>query len=191
MENISELLRSLDLEKQLKLEDIPDIDLYMDQVIQLFENKYASVKRNEDDKILTKTMINNYAKGKLFFPITNKKYSPEHIILISFIYNFKGALSINDIKQVLHRLNEKITNDNYPVEHLYKQYLELSEIDMNKFKADVLASKENVRHKVEEMNEADANYVERLLLIASFTTMSNFYRRAAEKLVDGIVNETK
>ena len=51
-----------------------------------------------DEKVLTKTMINNYAKGKLFIPIKNKKYSKQHIMLINLIYQLKGALSINDIK---------------------------------------------------------------------------------------------
>ena len=60
---------------QITLDDLPDIDLYMDQVIQIFENKLEKTKRNQDEKILTKTMINNYAKGKLFFPIKNKKYT--------------------------------------------------------------------------------------------------------------------
>ena len=83
MENIKQIIDSLGIETSLTLEEIPKIDLYMDQVIQLFENKFSESKRNEEDKILTKTMINNYAKGKLIFPIQNKKYSKEHLILIS------------------------------------------------------------------------------------------------------------
>ena len=73
MEKLDEIIASLGLENQLMLEEIPSIDLYMDQVIQLFENKFSELKRNDEDKILTKTMINNYAKGKLLFPIKNKK----------------------------------------------------------------------------------------------------------------------
>lgn len=89
MQNIDELLEKLYLDTQLTIEEIPDIDLYMDQVIQLFENKFSQTKRNDEEKILTKTMINNYAKGKLFFPVKNKKYSKEHIMLISMIYQMK------------------------------------------------------------------------------------------------------
>ena len=98
---ISSLIKNLALDKNIKLEEIPEIDLYMDQVIQLFENKYNESKRYEDDKVLTKTMINNYAKGKLLMPIENKKYSKEHLILMSFIYNLKGSLSLSDIKSSL------------------------------------------------------------------------------------------
>ncbi len=49
----------------IKPEDLPNIDLYMDQVTTFMEDQLASTKRHDDDKILTKTMINNYAKNNL------------------------------------------------------------------------------------------------------------------------------
>ncbi|MBU5453961.1 DUF1836 domain-containing protein, partial [Caproiciproducens sp. MSJ-32] len=61
---LMELFNSLNLNKQISLEELPELDLYMDQVIQLFDNKFKDSKRKEDDKALTKTMINNYSKGK-------------------------------------------------------------------------------------------------------------------------------
>ena len=64
--DILEILNSLKLGSNIKLEEIPEIDLYMDQVIQLFESKLSEQKRNDDEKILTKTMINNYAKGNYY-----------------------------------------------------------------------------------------------------------------------------
>ena len=57
-----ELLNNIKFDSNIKLDEVPEIDLYMDQVIQLFESKLSDQKRNEDEKILTKTMINNYAK---------------------------------------------------------------------------------------------------------------------------------
>ena len=91
-EEVKDIIKKEANEEKIQLEDMPEIDLYMDQVIQLFENKLASNKRNKDDKVLTKTMINNYAKAKLLMTIKNKKYSKEHLILMSLIYEFKGAL---------------------------------------------------------------------------------------------------
>ena len=113
--DIIEILNNLSLESNIKLEEVPEIDLYMDQVIQLFESKLSNQKRNDEEKILTKTMINNYAKGKLLLPIKNKKYSKEHIILMSLIYNLKGALSINDIKLCLDEIINKSVQGNYPL----------------------------------------------------------------------------
>ncbi|PAE20130.1 hypothetical protein CHH80_12555, partial [Bacillus sp. 7504-2] len=62
MGRLDQFMEGLDLQHEISLTDIPEIDLYMDQVIQLFENHFKDTKRNEDEKILTKTMINNYAK---------------------------------------------------------------------------------------------------------------------------------
>lgn len=70
--DIIEILNNLSLESNIKLEEVPEIDLYMDQVIQLFESKLSNQKEMMKKKILTKTMINNYAKGKLLLPIKIK-----------------------------------------------------------------------------------------------------------------------
>ena len=62
--------------------DIPNIDLYMDQVTTFMEEQLSSTKRYEDDKILTKTMINNYAKTICFTSEQEKKYSKEHLLAL-------------------------------------------------------------------------------------------------------------
>ena len=77
---INDIFNEMNFDSRIELEEMPELDLYMDQVIQLFENKLSSLKRNDDEKILTKTMINNYAKGKLLLPIKNKKYTKEHLL---------------------------------------------------------------------------------------------------------------
>ena len=59
----------LGLEKTIHPDEIPKLDLYMDQLIQLFENKFKDTLRNDKEKVLTKTMVNKYGKDKLFFPI--------------------------------------------------------------------------------------------------------------------------
>lgn len=189
MENIEDFLNELGLQEYLTLEDIPDIDLYMDQVIQLFEKKFANTKRNPDDKILTKTMINNYAKGRLFFPIKNKKYSKEHLLLISFIYQLKGTITINDIKVVLDKLNEKVVNEDFPLDDLYQTYLNLAYGLDEKFKEDFKVKAEEVNRAAQEFEDKDSKYLEQLMLILSLSQMSTLFRRAAEKLVDQIKQE--
>ncbi|MFS0674303.1 DUF1836 domain-containing protein [Ornithinibacillus sp. 179-J 7C1 HS] len=189
MKNIDNLIEELHLDNQLLLEEMPDLGLYMDQVIQIFENKLQQSKRNEEDKVLTKTMINNYAKGKLFFPIQNKKYSKKHLVLISLIYQLKGALSINDIKITLDKLNGKITNDDFNVEKIYSSYLKLSEFNIERFTGDTKDAREEVAREVSELQDEDSEYLEQLLLIASLVNMSNLYRKLAEKLVDNLPRE--
>src|SRR5690554_4718562 len=136
MDNLQSFLDKLILEQHITLEDIPKIDLYMDQVIQLFENKYGETKRNDDEKILTKTMINNYAKAKLLFPIKNKKYSKEHLILISLIYQMKGALSIKDIDDVLNGIKGETTEAG-ALEQFYQAFHRLSSKNREELREDI------------------------------------------------------
>ncbi len=191
VENLDSFLNKLNDEKNITVDEIPDIDLYMDQVIQLFENKYGGTKRNEDEKILTKTMINNYAKGKLFMPVKNKKYSKEHLLLISLIYQLKGTLTIKDIKDTLDGVNKKVTEEGFLIDGLYNSYLR--ENDRNKafLMEDIPMRMKNVQAELADMEDPDKAYLEKVLFIASLANMSNLYRRIAEKLVDEIVEECK
>jgi len=190
MGKLDEFIKGLDNPNQISLMDIPEIDLYMDQVIQLFENKFKDSKRNDEEKILTKTMINNYAKAKLFFPIKNKKYSKEHLLLISLIYQLKGALSINDIKETLNGINKMITNDSsFQLEELYSSYLSLNTTNIASFQEQMSEHMDEVNKEVGKFEEDAQGYLQKVLLIATLANISNLYRRAAEKLVDEIIEE--
>ena len=81
--------------------DIPSLDLYMDQIMTLFDNYLNDHKRHEEDKLLTKTMINNYSKEGILKPIKGKKYSKEHILQMLLIYSLKNTITIQEIKKVL------------------------------------------------------------------------------------------
>lgn len=190
MKTINELMHSLALENNIATDDIPKVDLYIDQVIELFENSFNETKRNLKEKILTKTMVNNYAKGKLFFPLQSKKYSKEHIMLINLIYQLKGALSINDIKETLSYLNDNATNEAFDLATFYESYLALYHKNADVFKKDFELKIIEVQEEIGKVEDANATELERTLMIASLVNMSNFYRRAAEKLVDGISTET-
>ncbi|PLR96890.1 DUF1836 domain-containing protein [Bacillus sp. T33-2] len=190
MENLNDIVAKLGLENNIYPEEIPEIDLYMDQVIQLFEKKFNDTKRNEDEKVLTKTMINNYAKGKLFFPIKNKKYSREHLILISLIYQLKGALSINDIKDTLDGINKKVTEGDLALESFYRGYLNLFNKNVENFKKEIHNRTEEAKEEAIRIDN-HPEYIEQVLMVASLVNISNLYRRAAEKLVDEIAGKKK
>ena len=112
--------------------DIPNIDLYMDQVTTFMDEQLASTKRYKEDKILTKTMINNYTKNNLLPPPVKKKYSREHMLLLIFIYYFKSILSIKDIETVLKPLTEKYFSGNDTME-LSSIYEELCHMEYEQF----------------------------------------------------------
>lgn len=104
---LNSILESISRIDYIKSEDIPNIDLYMDQVTTFMEKELKSTKRYEEDKILTKTMINNYAKNNLLPAPVKKKYSKEHLIVLTFIYYFKNILSIKDIETLLKPITDE------------------------------------------------------------------------------------
>lgn len=91
----------------IKASMLPDLDLYVDQITTFLTRHLAKTIRFEDDKIMTKTMINNYTKNHLLPPPDKKKYSRDHILLMIFIYYFKNFLPISDIKNILGPLTDK------------------------------------------------------------------------------------
>lgn len=85
----------------IEFEEIPSIHLYMDQVTTFIDTKLAPLKRRPEDKLLTKTMINNYAKAGLFPSPVKKQYTPNHMMLLILIYHLKSVLSLADVAQLL------------------------------------------------------------------------------------------
>ncbi len=106
--NIMESIEMVAAGEGLQEADIPNIDLYMDQVITLISDQMGGKsdkgKTADNDKLLTKTMINNYSKDGVLGRIKGKKYSKQHILMMLVIYNLKQALSMQDIKQFIEGL---------------------------------------------------------------------------------------
>jgi len=88
-------------------EDIPEIELYMDQITTFMDTRLESTRRYPEDKVLTKTMINNYTKNRLLPPSVRKKYSREHLFMLIFIYHLKNMLSISDIQTLLEPISKR------------------------------------------------------------------------------------
>ena len=74
---LESILESLSKMEYIKSSKIPDIDLYMDQVLTFMNGNLDNVKRHESDKVMTKTMINNYAKNHLL-PARKRKNIPKN-----------------------------------------------------------------------------------------------------------------
>ena len=85
-------------------EELPNIDLYLDQVVTILEDylkNLVSLKDKEDEKVVTKTMINNYVKHGVLKSPVNKKYNKEHIARLIVICILKQVYSINDINSLI------------------------------------------------------------------------------------------
>ena len=105
-QRLREILSEINSLDYIEPDAIPDLPLYMDQVTTFMDRELMSCKRYPDDKLLTKTMINNYTKNDLLPPPDKKKYSRDHLYLLTFIYYLKSFLSIGDIRKILSGLME-------------------------------------------------------------------------------------
>lgn len=186
---LGSILESLDRIEYIKAEDIPDIDLYMDQVTTFMESHLRATVRNpSQDKILTKTMINNYAKNNLIPPPVKKKYSKEHVLLLIFIYYYKGILSISDIQALLEPITRRFfdTADQFDLSAVYEEVFGLEREQTAVLKEDVIE-----KFKVAEQTFEDAPPDSReFLQMFSFICMLSFdvyvKKLLIEKMIDGL-----
>ena len=139
-ENIlNSILSSLERIDYIKPTEIPNIDLYMDQVTTFMEKHLGELKRYPEDKVLTKTMINNYAKNNLLPSPLKKKYTQEHILLLVFIYYFKNLMSFTDIETILSYITEHHfdTDDESSLAEIYTKVFSMEHGQMDRLKEDV------------------------------------------------------
>ena len=105
MEQIRDLLNRLITQTDLTYDRLPDIDLYMDQVIEYLSRHALSSREN--DKI-SSAMINNYIKDGLLPRATDKKYSREHLAYLLMIARLKQTLSVKDTGILLKAETEQV-----------------------------------------------------------------------------------
>ena len=184
---LQSILDSMDRIDYIRPDDIPDIELYMDQVTTFMDSRLKNAARNPDaDKILTKTMINNYAKNDLLPPPVRKKYSREHMLLLIFIYYFKGILSISDIQTVLKPVTDRFFagNEGLKLETIYNEVFGLEREEVEVMKQDVVRK----YHKAQETFSDAAAEDQEFLQTFSFICMLSFdvyvKKLLIEKLID-------
>lgn len=182
--SLHEILKELELNQNIELESIPNIDLYMDQVITLFENKLTHTKRNKEDKLLTKTMINNYTKDKLLMPANKKKYTKEHIILMILLYELKHILTIGDIKQIFNVMIKNDGVDSEKLASIYQTYLNCKVKIIETFETAVEETVESLKTEIEKMSLGKDKQIENMLLAVMLTEKASYYKRLAEKVID-------
>lgn len=177
----------------IKPEDIPNIDLYMDQVTTFLESALAGTKRTPDDKIMTKTMINNYTKNKLLPPPEKKKYGKDHIFLLILIYYFKSFLSISDLQQILTPLSaycfgqETTSKEDPDLAQVYKTLFETSKTYYQQSKKDLEQLTELSKSSFSEVEGEKGTFLEKMTLITLLS--HDIYLR--KKIIESMIDEIK
>ena len=187
---LNSILGSLDRIGYIKAEDIPGIDLYMDQVTTFMEAHLKSSTRNPgEDKILTKTMINNYAKNDLLPPPTKKKYTKEHVLLLVFIYYYKGILSINDIQTLLQPITSQFfqTEDDFNIASIYDEVFGLEKEQIDMLKKDVMEKYNCSSKTFEDAPEENKEF----LKLFSFICLLSFDVYMKKMLIEKLIDEMK
>ena len=186
---LDSILASLERIEHIKTEDIPNIDLYMDQVTTFMDNKLRQTTRNPgDDKILTKTMINNYTKNDLLPPPVKKKYSKEHVLLLIFIYYFKGILSINDIQSLLSPITERYFSKNkeLSLEDIYNEVFCLEKDYVEVLKQDVAEKFNRSGETFQNAPKEDQTFLQQFSFICMLSFDVYIKKLLIEKLIDGL-----
>ena len=184
---LNSILESLDRIDYIKPKEIPNIDLYMDQVTTFMEEQLASTKRYDEDKILTKTMINNYAKNKLLPPPEKKRYSREHILMLIFIYYFKNILSISDIQTLLTPIAQKYFKSmtEKDMTYIYNEVFSMEKEQIESLKKDLLRKYKTAQDTFSDADEEDQENLKRF----SFICLLSFDVYVKKMMIEHLIDE--
>jgi hypothetical protein len=171
----------------IRISDIPDIELYMDQVTTFIDSKLKYHKRTLKDKILTKTMINNYTKSKILLPSKNKRYNRQHMILLILIYYLKQILSINDINILFTPLFKNMNSSPDGMEYLgslYNSFLQVKEESTSELKEKMEQKLKLIDAKAEAFPEESKETTRIILTVLMLVATASIQKSIAEKILD-------
>lgn len=190
---LSSILESISKIDYIKPEEIPNIDLYMDQVTTFMEEGLERTKRYPDDKILTKTMINNYAKNNLLPPPVKKKYSKEHILTLIFIYYFKNILSIKDIETLLDPITDKYFGDDsgFSMTEIYEVVCALEKSRIDSMAKDIARIYKTSLDTFTNAPDKDREMFQNFSFICSLAFDVYVKKQVIEKLIDDMPEPKK
>jgi hypothetical protein len=186
-EYIRSLIDSLKDVKYIMPDDIPNIDLYMDQVTTFMDKHLKSSKRYSEDKLLTKTMINNYTKNELLPPPNKKKYSKEHMFLLIFIYYFKNILSISDIQNIFNPLTERYYGEKSKIklEEIYEEIFRLEKEQTDALTKDMIRKMTKAKESFPEVaNQEDHDFLTTFSFISMLCFDVYMRKHMIEKMID-------
>jgi len=171
LNNLIAWSEGMNTHKMPKWDSLPDIDLYMDQVITYMERQMNFLNNNLEEKIITPSMINNYVKYKQIPSPVKKKYSKEHLGYLLTVCMLKQVLPINDISKLINSQRGKMD-----MSELYNSFCSVQD-------EAVQTVSERVREVASAVMEPESEDVLSMLALR-LAVEANASRIAAEKILD-------
>ena len=183
---LNDFINHMEERQPISASDLPNIDLYMDQVTTFMNSHLEHSKRYPEDKILTKTMINNYAKNRLLPPPDKKKYSKDHMLLLIFIYYFKNILSITDIQKLLTPRTRRYfqNEDGTDMSWLYSHIMGQEPLQAKRIGEDIRRLSEDALNIFPDADAGDQEYLQLLSMVALLSCDVYMKKQLIEKLID-------
>ena len=168
-QEIMEMAEKIAQASLVQIDDIPKIDLYMEQVLSFLEQEMGDSLRQKDETVFTKTMVNNYTKEGILPRPQKKKYNKSHIIMLTYIFILKQILSIQDIKAFFALMDDK-----EQLEPLYRIFLESVHDYQEEYSAFVSHQLERIGEKFKENGLHDEKMKKMAFIsLMSLAAMSN------------------
>ena len=176
-EELNNVVKDAINDAELESAQIPAIDLYVDQILNLINERLQDGSERYYDRQLTKTMINNYSKEGLITPVKGKKYDKEQILQMLTIYTLKSTLSINEIKRLLQGMYATEGFDEDALTALYDRHLQIKESN-REYACDTIDG-------IIERNSLDiADDLDYISLVCSIAAFSAHMKNIAQAMID-------
>ena len=182
------ILNHLSETNYIRPNDIPNIELYMDQVTTFLDDHLEQSKRFDNDKLLTKTMINNYTKSELLPSPVKKKYSKDHMYLLVFIYYLKNFLSINDVKNIVGPMKDMFIGEDAEIslEEIYQEIFDIESKVGDDITKDVMAKFDKSKRTFSGVKGEDEK---EFLSIFSFIAMLSIDVYLKKQIIERIIDD--
>ena len=193
-EELKKMMEEISKISYIRPNEVPDIELYMDQVTTFMDQHLEGTKRYSEDKLLTKTMINNYTKNDLLPSPVKKKYSKEHMILLIFIYYMKNFLSITDIRSLLHPMTEMFFDGKGEInlEEIYQEVFDIQAEQSLSVAKDIVKKADIAKETFAQVeNEEQREYLKKYAYACLLSYDIYMKRQMLERLIDDNFSDKK
>lgn len=174
--------------------DFPDMEIYMDQAETLLNRELGIYRKSEKDKVITKTMIGNYVKHSMLPRPVNKKYSKDHLILLTLIFYLKGMFQMEEIEKIVKPLIDNYNSefdDKIDLEALYGCILEVQSAEEDELSRSVNRIIEDSKYQLREAQLSDDDMLELFMLIVNLSMKADAQKFLAHKLLQEYILKPK